>query len=446
MRTHLLIPTILITLLLTNEGTVLAQSAPPPLPSPAPGPGIQPAGQPSPSSAPTTLPQAGLAPATATSTPALPPPQQLEAVKPPEEESVPWYKHITLGAFADTYASVNYNFPKAAGNNVNLYHPYDAHQGFGLAWAGFDAAVDAGPVGAVIQLRLGPAVQNLALNDYGAPGNIGNLQNAYLTWKPQGKDGNITLVAGKFDTLYGAEVAVSHLNINYTRGALYNLAQPFFHTGLRVDGVFGKVTGKLMVVNGWNNTIDNNRMKSFGAQLAYAPSDTATVSLGYLGGPEGSEFSAATSTPPLTEQPGANTRWRHMVDLVADAKPTPNVRILANVTYVNDAVLDVNGTEQNVNWWGASLMGRYGINDYFGIGGRFEFIRDKNGQITSAPGVDMSLITGTLTLETTPTKYLVIRLDNRIDHTSEDVFANQGGIGTNRNQVTTTLGLVVKTP
>jgi Putative beta-barrel porin-2, OmpL-like. bbp2 len=126
-----------------------------------------------------------------------------EQAAPPAEEA-PWYKAITLGAFVDTYASINYNLPKKQ-EDANLYHPYDSHPGFGLAWAGVDLAVDGGPVGAVVQLRMGPAVKNLALNDYSAPGNIGNLQNAYVTWKPQGKDGNITLMAGKFDTLYGAE-------------------------------------------------------------------------------------------------------------------------------------------------------------------------------------------------------------------------------------------------
>ena len=36
---------------------------------------------------------------------------------------------------------------------------------------------------------------------------------------------------GKFDTPYGAEVAESHLNMNYTRGLLY-ASQPVFHTSI----------------------------------------------------------------------------------------------------------------------------------------------------------------------------------------------------------------------
>jgi hypothetical protein len=387
-------------------------------------------------------------PTDASPNPAAPPttaPAAPESAPPAEDE--PWYKTFKIGAFVDTYASLNYNLPKPQ-QDANLYHPYDSHPGFGIAWAGIDTSIEAGPVGAVAQLRLGPAVKNLALNDFNAPGNIGNLQNAYLTWKPQGKEGNITLMGGKFDTLFGAEVAVSHQNINYTRGALYNLAQPFFHTGLRADGVFGPVTVKLMAVNGWNNTIDNNQAKSFGGQVSYTPVEQFTASVGYMGGAEQPEQVAgvdATGAAITAANPGANSRWRHLGDVVLDVKPHPSVRILANATFVADKVLDpTTGGDKNVNWWGVSLMGRYAVNNYFGVGGRFEFIRDKDGQITAPNAKDMSLITGTLTLEAIPVKNIVIRLDNRIDRATEEVFANRTD-GFNKNQLTTTLGLVVKT-
>ena len=43
---------------------------------------------------------------------------------------------------------------------------------------------------------------------------------------PGGKGSPITLDFGKFDTIYGAEVAESQDNINYTRGVLYWFGQP----------------------------------------------------------------------------------------------------------------------------------------------------------------------------------------------------------------------------
>jgi Putative beta-barrel porin-2, OmpL-like. bbp2 len=105
----------------------------------------------------------------------------------------------------------------------------------------------------------------------------------------------------------------------------------------------------------------------------------------------------------------------------------------------------VDGKDLSVNWWGVSAMARYGIGEHFGVAGRFEFIRDKDGQVTAPNTADMSLITGTLTLEAIPVKSLIIRLDNRLDNASNAVFANRTE-GFNKNQFTTTLGLVVKTP
>ena len=70
---------------------------------------------------------------------------------------------------------------------------------------------------------------------------------------------------GKFDTIYGAEVAESQDNLNYTRGVVYWFTQPLFHTGLRVNA---ELTDELMLrgllVNGSNNTIDNNVGKNLG--------------------------------------------------------------------------------------------------------------------------------------------------------------------------------------
>jgi Putative beta-barrel porin-2, OmpL-like. bbp2 len=359
------------------------------------------------------------------------------AETPPEE---PWYKKINVGAFVDAYASLNYNIPRQQAD-ANTYHPYDSNAGFGVAWVGLDASIAPDPIGGAISLRFGPGVKNLALNDYTAPGGIGFLQNAYVSWKPDGKDGHFTLVGGKFDTLYGAEVAASQLNINYTRGVLYNLAQPFFHTGLRLDAQFGGFTLKAMAVNGWNNTIDNNLMKSFGLQASYNANDKVTFSLGYMGGPEGNDTQVNPMTGGSGEVPGANGRWRHMADLVVDAKPTPELHLMLNGTFVADKMAN----DETATWFGVSAMGRYSITDVFGVGGRFEALRDTKGVITApnAAGNSMSLITGTLTLEALATKYLVFRLDNRLDYATESVFVTRDS--SSKSQITTTLGIVAKT-
>ena len=63
----------------------------------------------------------------------------------------------------------------------------------------------------------------------------------------------------------------------------------------------------------------------------------------------------------------------------------------------------------------------------------------------SAPNTkDVTLFTGTLTVDAAITKYLLVRVDNRIDAANEDVFP-KGLSGASNSQITTTLGVVAKT-
>ncbi len=360
-----------------------------------------------------------------------------------------WYDVINLGAFVDAYYSENWNAPRPNAG-ANLYHPYTANTGFGMAWVGLDASVDPDPVGATLQLRFGPGVPNLALGDFTVPGGIGFVQNGFVSWRPQGKDGKLTLIAGKFDTVYGAEVAQSHLNFNYTRGFLYNLAQPFFHTGLRADiQLSDALTLKVMAVNGWNNTVDNNRGKSIGAQFSATPKEGYTFSLGYMGGPEENGVVAVPALPGgaaggTVRNVGADSRLRHLVDIVADMKVTPELRVVVNGDFVTQTIVDsATGADKSVAWFGAALLARYAFSDVWAAAVRGELLRDKDGQI-SAPNVNpLTLYTGTLTLEAAPHKNLILRLDNRLDAADEAVFSTIHS--TSKTQFTTTLGIVAKT-
>ncbi len=219
----------------------------------------------------------------------------------------------------------------------------------------------------------------------------------------------------------------------------------------------------MLAVNGWNNTVDNNTGKSFGAQVTLTPSDKIAASIGYLGGPEqteigsltcagGTDFDAASQAcaPSAgaaggtfsTRTAGANSRWRHMADVIVDIKPTDALRVVANGTYVAEAIAGPNG-DLTQRWYGAELIGRYAFSQVFAGALRGEYFVDDDGFATAA-GKRVNLLTGTLTLEAAPVKYLLIRLDNRIDSANEAVFLD-GLSGTDKSQITTTLGIVAKT-
>ena len=405
-----------------------------------------------------------------------------------------WYDSIDFSAFADAYFGVNYNFPKPQyGNNVLRAH--DAANGFALSWVGVNASYAPDPVGATISLRFGPTAHQIGTGCVGASTSDGenpavedkslcdsgvgleNVKQAFASWKPGGADSMFQLDLGKFDTPFGAEVAESHLNMNYTRSMLY-VSQPVFHTGLRASfAVSDALDFKLLAVNGWNNTIDNNLGKSFGAQVNFHfknsdDADLLGVSVGYLGGPEhgdtlavscgaGTAFdtnapggcSAASASIPGHKSSGVLDKassnsdgWRHLVDLVVTSNPIERLRLVLNA----DFGVDNSRTENDFNqfeaktWYGVLLGARVAIVDEFGVAVRGEYFRDTHGFINPYAKYPQDLFGGTLTLDYLPSDFLTIRLDNRLDWSSREIFA-KAVRDTTGVQVTSTLGVVAHT-
>ncbi len=391
----------------------------------------------------------------------------------PPPPPAPWYKAIHFGAFADGYASLNYNFPKPQ-TGQNALRAYDTTNGFALSWVGLDASYEPAPVGGTLNLRLGPTAQTYAGDD--AKYDLQYVKQAYASWKPVDM---LQLDFGKFDTIYGAEVADSQDNMNYTRGVLYWLGQPLFHTGLRAKlDIAPALSFTALVVNGWNNTIDNNTGKSYGLQAHVAPTDNFGISLGWIGGPEqndtvsvdcpqdttydpaahGCAPKANTPAGPHTvDRGGANDfkAWKHLVDLVANYDATENLSFVFNADFGTEGVRSFDATTQKTNidrkrWYGAMLGARYQLTPVWAVAGRGEYYKDPQGY-TTGTGYDISLATGTLTIEAKPTDNLILRLENRGDFAFKPGSGHSAAIfprkvrDFRKNQFTTTLGVVVTT-
>lgn len=401
----------------------------------------------------------------------------------PEEDGA-WYDSFELSAFADVYAGVDYNFPKA--QQPNPIRAYDVAQGFALAWVGLDVWRAADPVGGAVSLRFGPEAERLAAacidGDGDCDSDIGLslVKQAFVSWRPGGATAPVTLDLGKFDTPFGAEVAESQGNINYTRGALYWLGQPAYHTGLRVGADLDRHFNlRFLAVNGWNRSLDNNAGKSLGLQATLripraegVDEDALTIAVGYLGGPEHDDF-ALVSCPPgqrfdvaanpstgcvdsagspggegLVDRGNANTKGlRHFLDLTTVAAPTPELRLLLNGSLGIDnqrSLADVS-TFESVLWYGVMLGGRYAVTDAFGVAARGEYYGDPDGYTTGAGAAnDVRLVTGTLTADYSPAHFMVLKLDARLDWSNKRIFPD-GLREVAGSSFSTTLGAVFKT-
>ena len=441
---------VLIFAALAGSTRAAAQTSMPPMPSAAPSAAPPPAAAapaeppatpppppaPPPAAAPPVTAPPATAPATAPAPPGAPPPPAY------------WYDKFAVDAFVDAYASVNYNFPKpqapvpiTGGPGGNGFRALDVAEGFSVNWLGVNASYTADPIGGTIGIRVGPgaAIYNAGPD---AANGLGVVKQAYATWKPADK---FTLDFGKWDQPYGSEVADSQLNMNYTRSVLWWYMQPLWYTGLRVDyAPMDMLDVKVFAANGWNNSIDNNRGKTFGAQVMLKPADQAIFYLGWVGGPEQNDF---TLTPALNSVPDANDHWRHMVDFVADINPTKELRFLLNVDYRTEAGMPDGGMATTVHAesvYGGNLVIRYAFSDAFYASLRGEYFHDEHGD-TLGTGATQDIEDGTLTLAYGIGNHLALMLDNRFDNANTALFQTSEHPGNEKTQFTTTLGVIAST-
>jgi hypothetical protein len=386
------------------------------------------------------------------------------AAPPAAEPKTPWYDALSVGAFVDAYVGFDFNFPKGMLGGrwrENPIRAYDRANGFSLAQVGLDFGYDADSVGGTLQLRFGPEAELLGGacaggrcdSEYG----LSNVKQGYATWRPRGADGGVAIDLGKFDTPYGAEVADSQYNLNYTRGALYWLGQPAYHTGLRVTADLNRsLLLRLLAVNGWNRSLDNNSGKTFGLQGTYrlpkaadSDEDALTLSLGYLMGPEQPDFAeiicgsderfdleanpdsgcvpnaGSSGDSGVVDRGSANTKGlRHFLDLTAVANPLPELVLLLNGSYGTEKLRSETELSEfeGYDWYGVMVAARYAATDQLGIGGRFEYVADPKGRITGVLVDDVNIITQTVTLDYSPADALTFKLDGRVDWSGKKIF------------------------
>ncbi len=320
---------------------------------------------------------------------------------PPEEPAAEapapaWHEGLSISAFADAYVQGIWTLRDPLSgdrSDVMGHRAFDTNAGLTLAFLGLNATFAYESVGARVDLRFGTAMPRLVGPTSGLPDGMQFVKQAFVYWRPLD---NLQIDFGQFDTIYGAEVSESWLNHNYSRGSLYNLVQPFYHTGFRaswapIDGV--TVTG--IAVNGWNNVLDNNDGKTFGAQVGWS-NDNVRVIGGYLTGPEGDD----------------DGLWRHFADLVVGVT-FGDFEVLANADYVAED----NGDGTFNHLWGAMLSGCLKFPPLVHLALRGEVIAD--------PDDDWQLLTGTFTVGVTPVEHLVIRLDNRLDYATDARFQDR---------------------
>ena len=356
--------------------------------------------------------------AAAAPAPPAPPAAAAETPPPPPSDLAAFFKSTEIGGMID--AHFNWYDTKPAGDAP--FRNFDTrHNQFRVSMAQLwlaKAPVEDSRAGFKVRLSVGPATTIVQSLEPGSPAVLQNIEEGFVSYlAPLGK--GLQFDVGKFVTQHGAEVIEAKDNWNYSRSLLFALAIPYYHSGVRATyAPHAKVTLTGTIVNGWNNVVENNGGKTFGAQLAYKPTPALTVVQNYMTGPE---------------QADNNSNWRQLSDTIATFTVNPKLTLMANYDYGTDTVAGV-----RARWQGAAAYARFQANQWIAFSPRFEWYDDPQGFTT---GTAQSLKEVTGTFEVKPAESFIWRLEYRTDLSNQAVFKTAGG-GLKKNQTSVGIGVI----
>ena len=316
------------------------------------------------------------------------------------------------------YGSYQYNFnePDSRANSIRSLDPRHNSFTFDL----FQLEINAeGPEGLSFGSKLDVGkTASLIASDWNGDGALDNseetndfeVQEAYLVYGPEWMRG-LSVKAGKFVTLLGAEVIEAPNNPNFTRSFLFGFAIPFTHTGVLFDYPLTDIVNLTAgVVNGWDNVVDNNDGKTFLGSLALAPNEALFLSVNGVFGPEQTD----TGSDP-----------RGVVDVVGSFSADP-FSLLLNFDYGSEGSAAADGGD--ATWTGfAGIVGfdLQGSGLPAGLFLRGEIFDDSDGART---GTEQTLWEITGTGKVYLTENLTLWLEYRHDQSDEDAFEESGSM------------------
>jgi hypothetical protein len=342
----------------------------------------------------------------ASATPAPAPATSAEAdqAPAPPDSARGFWRSTELGGLIDAY----YDYYSTKPDGDALYRNFDTkHNQFAISmaqiWLAKSPSADS-RAGFKVKVNIGPAAT--LVNAY-EPGNadfLKNIEEGFVSYLvPLGK--GLQFDVGKFVTPNGAEVIEAKDNWNYSRSLLFALAIPYYHSGVRATyPVNDKVSVMGLVVNGWNDVVENNSGKTVGAQVSIKPTSALSIVQNYMAGPE---------------QPHNSSDWRQLADSIVTYTVSPAVSLMANYDYGQDSI---NGI--GAHWQGIAGYAKVQANKWVTVSPRFEWYDDASG-FTTGTAQTLKEATGTVELKATDT--LLFRVEYRGDFSDQAVFKTGGG-------------------
>ena len=246
-----------------------------------------------------------------------------------------------------------------------------------------------------------------------------DLNNAFVQYAT----GPLTVMAGKFSTLAGAEVVNPAADNEISRSLLFWDMEPGTHTGVRAAyAVSGALTLTAGVNNGWNFTS--------------SPAGTAkTIELGASGSPNKMfSYSGAFYSGQSPLFGGSPNGTLQLLDLVGTLNATDALNFVANVDILSkDDYLGVGTGKGKAN--GLALYANYSLTDQWTLSARGEYIDDKDGIVSGINGTSNKLKELTLAVNYAPVKNLKLSVEARQDKSDVAIFTKNGASANNQTSL-----------
>lgn len=264
------------------------------------------------------------------------------------------------GGFIDTYYAYDFNNP----STIDRQYTTQAirHNEFNINMAYVDLKISSEQIRSRMALQFGNSVeanyaQEPQQGNISGPEIIKHIQESYVGTK---LDENTWIDAGIFFSHIGLESFISKDNINYTRSLVADFS-PYYQAGVKISHDFSdKVSGQILLLNGWQMISDNNSDKTLGTQLSYNFSENTYLTYNTLIGNE--------------------STFRHFHDLVFRSALSNNFELSLQIDL---GFSEKSNSNAYSRWFGTSLMTFYKLSLQSKINTRIEYYYDPDKVITS---------------------------------------------------------------
>lgn len=336
-----------------------------------------------------------------------------------DKDILNYFKDFSISTYVDTYYSIDND--KSAGSNPRMFDLLSPYRDqFGLNIAQVSLKYNTDKIRGTFTLHYG----DIPDVNWAPVTRAKFVQEANVGFSPVK---NLWIDGGYFVTHIGAE---SFPKFNYfSTFALPSVFEPFLQSGVKVSYEFSdKFTACVHILNGFNLFEDNNKNKSAGVQLVYAPNEKIRFTYNNIIG---------------NEQPdGMPGKMRLLNNFIVNANPTEKFELTAAFDYGMQEHSKLSDLTKSANYYGASIAGRYNFTPKYSVSLRGDYFEDPDGVVSAyAPnskGVKANSIT--IGCQYKPVDMAYLRFEYRFLRMDADQKIFQDNSNT-RSEATVSLGL-----